>query len=149
LSIQPDDAGAQTSLGNALVQKRALHEATEHYQAALRSAPGSVLPLNNLAWILSTSPEATLRNGARAVELAKEANQLSQNNNPIFVRTLAAALGEAGQFENAISTAESAARLANAQGQPALARQITEDVDLYRRQLPLRDQSLTNAPKNR
>ncbi len=149
LSLQPDDAGAQTSLGNALVQKGELREATEHYQAALRSAPDSVLPLNNLAWILSTSPEAALRNGARAVELAKEADRLSQNNNPIFVRTLAAALAEAGQFENAINTAESAARLANAQGQPALARQLAEDADLYRRKLPLRDQSLTNAPKNR
>ncbi len=149
LSIQPDDAGAQTSLGNALVQKGELREATEHYQAALRSAPDSVLPLNNLAWILSTSPEAALRNGGRAVELAKEANQLSQNKNPIFIRTLAAAFAEAGQFENAIGTAESAAQLADAQGQPALARQILEDADLYRRKLPLRDQSLTNAPKNR
>ena len=149
LSIRPDDVGAQTSLGNALVQKGELREATEHYKAALEAAPDSVLPLNNLAWIFSTSPDGTLRNAARAVELAKEANRLSQNNNPIFVRTLAAAFAEIGQFENAISTAESAARLANSQGQPALAQQIMDDVDLYRRQQPVRDQSLTNARTNR
>jgi tetratricopeptide (TPR) repeat protein len=149
LSIQPHDADVQTSLGNALIQKGELREAIEHYEAALRTAPDSVLPLNNLAWILSTSPDAALRNGSKAVALAKDANRLSQNNNPIFVRTLAAAFAETGQFETAINTAESAARLANGHGQVALAQQITNDIDLFRRQLPLRDQSLTNATKNR
>ena len=149
LSIQPHDADAQTSLGNALVQKSELHEAIEHYEAALRLAPDSVLPLNNLAWILSTSPDATLRKGSKAVALAKDANRLSQNNNPMFVRTLAAAFAEAGQFEDATNTADAATRLANAQGQRGLAQQIAEDADLYRHRSPLRDQSLTNAPTNR
>src|SRR5205807_7985763 len=53
LSIHPYDAGAHTSLGNALVQKGLLREAADHYEKALQSEPDSILPLNNLAWVMS------------------------------------------------------------------------------------------------
>lgn len=145
LSIHPNDAGALTSLGNALVQKGRLGEAADHYEKALQSDPDAILPLNNLAWIISTGPDDSLRNNEIAVKLALKANQLSKQNNPVFVRTLAAAYAQAGQFENAIEAARRAAELANAQGVRDLAAELAHDVDLYQRREPLRDPSLRNA----
>jgi len=145
LSIHPYDAGAHTSLGNALVQKGFLGEAVDHYEKALQSEPDSILPLNNLAWVMSTGPDDSLRNNEIAVELATKANQLSKESNPVFTRTLAAAYAQAGQFEKAIETARRASEQANAQGVRGLALQIQEDVDLYQRRTPLRDPNLRNA----
>ncbi|HEV2045786.1 MAG TPA: tetratricopeptide repeat protein [Chthoniobacterales bacterium] len=148
LSIRPNDSGAHTSLGNALVQKGSLRDAIDHYQTALDLAPNSILPLNNLAWVRATCPDTSLRDGAKAVELAQQADQLSDGKNPVFTRTLAAAYAENGRFNDAIETAQRAAQLATAQGEPALANQIEQDVDLYRKHAPLRDLSLTNARPN-
>jgi tetratricopeptide (TPR) repeat protein len=145
LSIHPYDAGAHTSLGNALVQKGFLGQAADHYEKALQSEPDSILPLNNLAWVMSTGPDDSLRNNEIAVQLATKANQLAKENNPVFIRTLAAAYAQAGQFEKAIETARQAEGQADAQGLHDLAVQIQEDVDLYQRRMPLRDPSLRNA----
>jgi protein O-mannosyl-transferase len=147
LSIRPDDAGAHTSLGNALVQKGSLRDAIAHYEAALEFSPHSILALNNLAWVLSTCPEAALRNGAKAVALAEKADQYSDRQNPIFTRTLAAAYAEAGRFNDAFETARRASQLARAQGEPQLADEIAKDVDLYREKSPLRDASLANSSR--
>ncbi|MEY2543275.1 MAG: protein O-mannosyl-transferase [Verrucomicrobiota bacterium] len=145
LSIHPFDAGTHTSLGNALVQKGWLREAVDHYEKALQTEPDSILPLNNLAWVMSTGPDDSLRNNEIAVQLATKANQLSKESNPIFIRTLAAAYAQAGQFEKAIETARRALEQANAQGTHDLASQIQEELDLYQRHAPLRDPSLRNA----
>jgi tetratricopeptide (TPR) repeat protein len=145
LSIHPYDAGAHTGLGNALVQKGLLREAVDHYEKALQSEPDAILPLNNLAWVMSTGPDDSLRNNKVAVELATKASRLSKDNNPVFIRTLAAAYAQAGQFEKAIQTARHALKLANAQGVRDLAIQIQEEVDLYQRRMPLRDLNLRNA----
>jgi len=145
LSIHPYDAGAHTSLGNALVQKGLLREAVDHYEKALQSDMDSILPLNNLAWVMSTGPDDSLRNNEIAVQLAIKANQLSKESNPVFIRTLAAAYAQAGQFEKAIETARRASERANAEGAHDLAVQIREDVDLYQRRTPLRDPSLRNG----
>src|SRR3984893_15454124 len=112
LSIQPDDAEAHASLGNALLQKGKLGLAIEQYEKAITGSHPSVFALNHLAWILSTCPDATYRNGTRAVELARAANQLFQGTNPIFTRTLAAAYAEASRFDDAIRTAQIAGQLA-------------------------------------
>jgi protein O-mannosyl-transferase len=145
LSIHPDDSGAHTHLGNALVQKGRLGEAADHYEKALQSDPDAILPLNNLAWLMSTGPDDSLRNNEIAIKLALKANQLSKQNNPVFVRTLAAAYAQAGQFEAAIEIARRAAELANAQGVRDLAAEIVHDVDFYQQRMPLRDPSLRNA----
>jgi len=145
LSIHPYDAGAHTSLGNALVQQGSLREAVDHYEKALQAEPDSILPLNNLAWVMSTGPDDSLRNNEIAVQLATKANQLSKETNPVFIRTLAAAYAQAGQFEKAIETARRAMEQANAQGMRDLAVQIQEEADLYQRRTPLRDPNLRNA----
>jgi tetratricopeptide (TPR) repeat protein len=102
--------------------------------------------LNNLAWALSTCPDASLRNGAKAIELAQKADQLAGGMNPIFIRTLAAAYAETGRFNDAIETAQRALQLATAQGDFAVADKLEKDLDLYRTNSPLRHSGPTVLP---
>jgi protein O-mannosyl-transferase len=145
LGLHPTDSGTHASLGNALVQKGLYHDAVTHYEAALQSDPDFALPLNNLAWLLSAGPDQSIRNGAQAVELALKLNRVTQEKNPSYIRTLAAAYAEAGQFERAIDTNQTASALAEAQGQHQLAAKIEEETNLYREHRPFRDPSLPNA----
>jgi Tfp pilus assembly protein PilF len=145
LSIQPNDSGTNSTLANALVQKGLLREAADHYQKALALEPESQLALNNLAWLLAAGPNDSLRDGARATDLALKLNRVTQQDNPLYIRTLAAAYAEAGEFEKAVETGQKASELALAQGQRSFAAQIREETDLYRQRRPMRDQTLRNA----
>ena len=131
------DAEAQTILADTLLRERKFREAIAHYETALEIEPHSMSTLNNCAWALSTCPDASLRNGARAIELAKKADQLAAGKNPIFLRTLAAAYAENGRFNDAIETAERTLQLALVQENSVLAKKLEKDIDFYRNNLPL------------
>ena len=88
-----------TICGGALFQKGNVGEAIAQFQKALQINPDDLQVQNNLAWILATAPQASLRNGNKAVELARQANELTGGKNPIILHTLAAAFAEAGQFD--------------------------------------------------
>jgi tetratricopeptide (TPR) repeat protein len=143
LAIRPTDAEAHTSLGNALAQEGQIPEAMEHYETALQLAPETTLARNNLAWILSASPDAAVRNGGRAVELAQQAVEFSGGSNPLFLRTLAAAYAESGRFAEAVDTMERALRLSEAQNDRTEARQLQDEAERFRSKIPLRDQTLS------
>src|SRR5205807_3479235 len=98
VSIQPQNAVAQTNLAIALDEKGQTPEAITHYEKALELSPHSLSAKNNLAWLLATNSDASLRDSARALELAQQAEKLSGGGNPIVLRTLAAAHANAGQF---------------------------------------------------
>ncbi|HEY5505154.1 MAG TPA: tetratricopeptide repeat protein [Sedimentisphaerales bacterium] len=145
LAIKPDDAGVQASLGNALFKKRQLNEAILHYRKSLEINPDNTYLLNILARILAASPDPSIRNGAKAVELAQRANQLSGGSNPRIITTLAAAEAEAGQFPEAVGIAQQALELATAQSNTALIKILQIQIGLYQANLPFRDPSLTNV----
>ncbi len=68
--------------------------------------------LNNLAWLLATCPDNSMRNGNEAIQCAEQACRLTAFKQPAFISTLAAAYAEAGRFPDAIKTAETAISLA-------------------------------------
>jgi tetratricopeptide (TPR) repeat protein len=86
--------------------------AIARYRRALEIDPYLVEALNNLAWLLATCPEASLRNGPEAVQLAERACQITEFRRTIFVGTLGAAYAEAGRFPDAVTTAQKACELA-------------------------------------
>ena len=141
LLLQPNDADAHTCLGNALLRKGSLNEAMSHYQTALALAPEDPHSRNNLAWILATSSDDTIRDGAKAVEFAQQAVAISGSREPQFIRTLAAAYAESGRFSESIAAAQHAAMIANMQGKSRLANDLDKDLLLYRAYLPLRANS--------
>ena len=99
LELQPGYSDAHINLGNALHRKRGMDtEAIAQYEEALRTDQNSVLARSQIAWLLATSSEEALRNGARAVESAEKADQLSGGGNAIVLHALAAAYAENGEF---------------------------------------------------
>ena len=71
---------------------------------------------NGKGWILATCRYAEYRDGAKAVELAKRAIEISPEGN--FFDTLAAAYAEVGKFEDAIITQEKAIDLVKKEDDP-------------------------------
>lgn len=138
LKGRPTYPEVENNIGLALVQKGRPSEAIAHWQNALALQPDSVVSLNNLAWVLATFPESWIRNGEQALALAKHANQLSGDNNPTILRTLAAAYAENGRFTEASVTAERGLQLANAQEKPAVANVFERDLARYRSKTPVR-----------
>ena len=139
LAIRPTDAEAHRSVASALRKQGNVKEAISEYEQALNVVPEDSVALNNLAWILATSSDASMRDGARAVTLAVKAVQASGGRDPNFVRTLAAARAEAGQFAEAVATAEAAKALASTQSKPELASRLEEEITLYRARIALRE----------
>jgi len=138
LQIQPTDADAHTGLGNALLRKGSPKEAIAHYKEAIALAPQDPHSRSNLAWVLATSSDPSMRDGAKAVELAQQAVSLSGNRELLFFRTLAAAYAETGRFSEAIAVIQQAIAIARMQGNTSLAGLLEGDVLLYRGQIPLR-----------
>jgi protein O-mannosyl-transferase len=139
LLIQPNNADCHTVLAIALDEKGQSAEAIKHYEKALEISPQSISALNNLAWLLATGSNASLRNGARAIQLARQADQLSGGTNALVLRTLAAAYAEAGQFGKAIESAQTAMQLGRSQGDDSLATELQQQIALYELELPYRE----------
>src|SRR5213080_3313981 len=85
LLLRPSDADCHTTLDIALEEKGNPAEAIQHYQKALDLAPRSIPTLTNLAWLLATSQDASLRNGPKAVELAGQADRLVGGTNTLVL----------------------------------------------------------------
>ena len=113
----------------------ALRKTTKHLVVGL----GRSRYKNNLAWILATGPQTPLRNGARALELANQANALTQGTDPVILHTLAAALAETGRFNDARRTAQKAIELARAAGQQELLDELNGELKRYSAGLPCHD----------
>ena len=130
-------------LGMTLGQLGRTREAVAQYREALRLNPNLALALNNLAWVLATSPDDGLRDGAEAVRLAERACELTHYGEPLFIRTLAAAYAEAGRFPEAVTTAEKAEQLATGAGLADVAAKIRPLLELYRAGKPYHETAPT------
>jgi protein O-mannosyl-transferase len=145
LKVHPDDAEAHYMLGMIFLKKGEASQAIDHLQATLKSQSDNADARNALAWVLATSPDASIRNGAKAVELAQRANALSGGTNPVFLGTLAAAYAETGHFPEAVATARQALQLAASQNNARAAAIITalqEQLKSYEAGSPFRDPNL-------
>jgi tetratricopeptide (TPR) repeat protein len=139
LALNPNDAAAHFSRAQVAGHFGRADEAVFHLNEALRLDPDYVEAMNNLAWTLATSPEANLRNGDRAVELAERACELTHYQKTIYIGTLAAAQAEAGRFDDAMTTAQKAVALAQQNGEPDLLQKNQELLERYRRHQTARE----------
>jgi protein O-mannosyl-transferase len=144
LATQPNDAGFHTALGSAFLTKGLHKDAIAEYEHATRIFPRDFVARNNLAWLLATSSDASIRDGKRAIELAEQTVQLSSGKDANYLRTLAAAYSEVGRFSEAIAVTQQAAALATIQGKTEVANRLKKDLVLYQEQVPLRETSRDN-----
>jgi len=138
--IDPEFADVRYNLGVVLFQLGQIAEAIENMEKTLELQPANVAAQGKLAWILAAAPQTSVRNGARAVQLAKQASESAGGENPLFLRTLAAAYAESGQFSDALQTAHKALQLAREQSNEILADALRREVKLYEAGQPFRDQ---------
>jgi len=131
LRLNPAYAEAHYQLGSALFKQGRTEDAIAHMRQALELEPANGSIQNDLAWILATAPQESLRAGARAGQLATHASHASGGNNPLILETLAAAYAEAGDFPNAVQTTKKALQLAETQPNAALAAALRRELQLY------------------
>jgi tetratricopeptide (TPR) repeat protein len=134
-TTETKDARFHTVLADAFLraglQKHAIAE--YEYAAGIAQDP---LPRNNLAWLLATSSDASIRDGNRAVDLANEAVWLSHGKDPKYLQTLAAAWAESGRFAEAEETARRALRAAELLHNRTLVNALRDEIALYELGLP-------------
>jgi len=106
-------------------------EAVSHGRAALARDPLLLSAANNLAWVLATSSDASLRDPAEAIRLAETVVRETEAGDPGFLDTLAVSYAAAGRFGDARRTAQRAAELAAARGDEELARSFRAKASGY------------------
>ena len=97
-----DVAKVEWALGLAAERSGDLPGAIASYREALRMDPERMEVANNLAWILATAPDPSLRAPQEAIELAQRAART--NAEPSVLDTLAAAYAAAGRYGEAAQT---------------------------------------------
>jgi tetratricopeptide (TPR) repeat protein len=123
----------------AYQQKKDYAKASSDLEAILRLRPKKTeWALNSLAWLRATCPEATMRDGAKAVELATQACELSRWKNWTIIDTLAAAYAEVGDFERAIKYQKDALLINGASDDIHTGMQ--KRLDLYNQHKPYREE---------
>jgi tetratricopeptide (TPR) repeat protein/peroxiredoxin len=136
LRNQPENDEVRYHLAGALLQSGDARAAIDHYAAVAARHPDSPAA-NNLAWILATHSDGSIRDGARAVGLAEEVCRRTKRQDVSALDTLAASYAEASRFEEAVETVELAVK--QAQGDAKRVESLNKRLELYRAKRPLRD----------
>jgi serine/threonine-protein kinase len=138
LHVEGGREPAHRALGLLLAVRHQPKKALEELDAAIEARPQQPEPLRHKAWILATSLDENVRSGKKAVECAKRALQLSPRKEPEYWDTLAAAQAEAGQFGEAVKSAEKALQQARAMRADDLIAGIQRRLELFQAGLPYR-----------
>ena len=138
IALKDDFFQAHFYLGQALLERGDARAALEQFRLAVKLDPNNPDALTILAWTLATWPDDAVRNGTEAIELARRANQLTDDHNPMVLRALAAATAEGGEFNQAIVIAERAVKLAGAQHNATLMQTLKAEAKSYQAGSPFR-----------
>ena len=113
-------------------------EAITDYEAALRIDPNHARALNHLAWLRAACSKAEFRDGAKAIENATKACELTDWKKVGYVGILAAAYAEAGDFDAAVERQKKAIDLLT-EDQEELRADFEERLKLYQSGKPYRE----------
>jgi tetratricopeptide (TPR) repeat protein len=110
-------------------------EAIADYEEAIKIDPKNSSVLNNLAWVLATSPEDKLRDAKRSIELATRACEVSEYKEAHILSTLAAGYAEAGQWDEALKWSRKAVEM----GDESIKDQLKKELASYEDKKPWRE----------
>jgi len=152
LAANPDNVEALQGRANALLGIGKHAEALADFNKAVKLGVDDSGTLNNLAWMLATSPDDALRDGRRAVELATKACELSDYKQAHILSTLAAAYAETGDFETAIKWSQKAQEISKKGSDPTVQQSLEKELKTYQQHKPWRErlqEGLEPAPVER
>jgi Flp pilus assembly protein TadD len=129
--LKPILPEAPYNLAGILWQQGHRHEAIMAYREALRRRPHWPQAANNLAWLLVTQDAPAAQDISAAVLLAEQACHATDYQNPVTLRTLAAAYHAAGQGPAAVRIAQQALSRAHAIDDPGLVAKIQAQIQEY------------------
>ena len=137
VKMDPGDWQARYHRGDALLSIGKHAEAIADYEEAVKRQPEHSGLLNNLAWVLATSPTDSLRNAKRSIELGKKACELTKFERPHIISTLAAGYAEAGQWDEAVKWSQKA--LDTAEEDDENRPQLMKELESYKNKKPWRE----------
>jgi len=123
--------------GDALLSVGKHAEAVKDYEEALKLDPEDTGVLNNLAWVLATSPDDAVRNAKRSLECGLKASELTKYEKPHILSTLAAGYAESGDWETAIKWSGKAVELGAAEQE--VDDQLKKELEGYKQKKPWRE----------
>ena len=145
LAKDPDDIGL-LRFDSQLSISLGLHsEAVKALTQVIEAAPEDYTSVNNLAWILCTSPIDSVRDGRRAVELAEQAAELTHYRRAFVLSTLAAAYAETGDFEKAREISLKSVEIAKAErnmteeARKEMLEHLQKEWDAFSQDMPFRE----------
>jgi tetratricopeptide (TPR) repeat protein len=131
IRLRPADAEGYYNRGLAHHNLMQYNESVKDFSKAVNVASENPIFSSRLAWELATCPDDRVRNGPKAVTFARKACELSKWSNPRYLKTLAAAHAENGDFELAVKWQEAA--LANKEYAAKYGIQGRELLSLYQK----------------
>jgi tetratricopeptide (TPR) repeat protein len=137
VKLDPSDWQARYHRGDAQLSIGKHAEAIADYDEAIKRQPDHTGLLNNLAWVLATSPSDNLRNAKRSIELGKKACELTKYKRPHIISTLAAGYAEAGQWDEALKWSQKA--LETAEEDDENRPQLLKELESYKNKKPWRE----------
>jgi tetratricopeptide (TPR) repeat protein len=139
IKLNPSHVKARYQLGKNLYVHGNRADGMMELQKSIFIEPSNEGIRNDLAWMLATAPEESLRNGPRSLEFALDVNKATGGKNPFFLDTLAAAYAENGNFIEALQVAQHALDLAQSAGIKELVKNLREEINHYEASEPIKD----------
>lgn len=114
--------------------------AISHYKESIRLQPSEAFSMRRLAWIYATCNDSALRNGSSAIDLGKQACELTKWKDAWYLDSLAAAYAETRDFDQAIEWQEKAVKIDPTIGV------FKERLSLYKSGTPYHEAPLNGRP---
>ncbi len=139
IKINPSSADPHFQTARLLQMANDYRAAIQELTVTIQLRPDWTEALNNLAWVLATNPDASLRNGIEALRYATRAINSAKTKDADQYDTLAAAYAEAGQFKQAETAAEESIKLAKVAQRTDLVESVAKRLALYQAGKPYRE----------
>ena len=137
IELDPGNPGAWLGEAQCMIDSGRFEQALRRLEEGVQVLPTNLPIAQVMVRVLAASPDGNVRNGKRAVEMAREL--VATRRGPVTLETLAMALAETGRFEEAESSQREAMAFAESAGLAGFLERLRMNLERYRNGEPCRD----------